>query len=45
MASGLGNRIVFAESLGNGQGAVEAKKKSPAATEVFDLIKEVEAAF
>lgn len=45
MTASLGNRIVFAEALGNGQGAVEAKKTSPAATEVFNLIKEVESAF
>lgn len=45
MSSGLGNRIVFAEALGNGLGAVEAQKRSTAAREVFDLLKEVEAAF
>ena len=45
MTSSLGNRILFAEALGNGLGAVEAKKKSTAATEVFELIKEVEDAF
>lgn len=45
MATGFGNRIVFAEALGNGLGAVEAQKRSTAATEVFALVKEVEAAF
>ncbi|MFK7761680.1 MAG: ParA family partition ATPase [Roseobacter sp.] len=45
MSAGLGNRILFAEALGNGLGAVEAKAKSPAAQEVVKLIKEVEAAF
>jgi chromosome partitioning protein len=45
MSTGLGNRILFAEALGNGLGAVEAKKKSAAAMEVFDLLKEVDSAF
>lgn len=45
MSAGLGNRILFAEALGNGLGAVEAKTKSPAATEVLNLVKEVDAAF
>ncbi len=42
MSASLGNRILFAEALGNGLGAVEAKKKSVAANEVFDLLKEVD---
>jgi chromosome partitioning protein len=41
MQAGLGNRILFAEALGNGLGAVEAKRGSAAANEVFDLVKEV----
>ncbi|MEP6267816.1 MAG: ParA family partition ATPase [Paracoccaceae bacterium] len=45
MQTGLGNRIVFAEALGNGMGAVEARKKSPATTEVFELVNEVESTF
>ncbi len=45
MTSALGNRIIFAEALGNGLGAVEAQKKSTAADEVRDLVKEVEHAF
>jgi chromosome partitioning protein len=45
MGTSLGNRILFAEALGNGLGAVEARKKSAAATEVLDLVKEVARAF
>lgn len=45
MTSSLGNRIVFAEALGNGLGAVEAQKSSPAAQEVRALLKEVQGAF
>ena len=41
MSSSLGNRIVFAEALGNGLGAIEAQKKSTAASEVKDLVAEV----
>lgn len=39
----LGNRVVFAESLGRGLGAIESQKKSAAATEVRSLAKEVAA--
>ena len=45
MASSLGNRILFAEALGNGLGVVEAKKTSAAAREVLSLIDEVTQAF
>jgi chromosome partitioning protein len=45
LPTSLGNRILFAESLGNGLGAVEAKRTSAAADEVRNLIKEVDAAF
>ena len=37
----LGNRILFAESLGKGLGAIESQKKSAAAEEVRSLAKEV----
>jgi chromosome partitioning protein len=39
--STLGNRIIYAEALGQGLGAVEAKKNSPAALEVMALADEV----
>ncbi|MEM9576700.1 MAG: ParA family partition ATPase [Pseudomonadota bacterium] len=44
MSACLGNRVLFAEALGNGLGTVEARKKSAAANEVRDLLKEVERA-
>ena len=37
----LGNRIAYAESLGQGLGVAEAKRKSPAATEATALTDEV----
>lgn len=42
LKTSLGNRIVFAEALGNGLGAIESQKKSTAAEEVRSLAKEVE---
>lgn len=39
----LGNRVVFAESLGRGLGAIESQKRSAAAAEVQSLAKEVAA--
>lgn len=41
LKSTLGNRIVYAEALGQGLGVVEAKKNSLAALEVMDLADEV----
>jgi len=37
----LGNRVVFAESLGRGLGAIESQKKSAAAAEVRSLAEEL----
>ena len=42
LQTSLGNRILFAESLGKGLGAIESQKKSAAAEEVRSLAKEVE---
>ena len=41
LQTSLGNRILFAESLGKGLGAIESQKKSAAAEEVRSLAKEV----
>jgi chromosome partitioning protein len=41
LKTSLGNRIVFAESLGQGLGAIESQKKSAAAAEVRSLVEEV----
>lgn len=40
-SSKLGNRIAFAESLGQGRGVIEAKRGSTAATEAKALAKEI----
>lgn len=42
LKTSLGNRILFAESLGQGLGAIESQKKSAAANEVRSLVEEVE---
>ena len=39
----LANRVIYADALGRGLGAVEAKKSGPAADEVRALAKEVAA--
>ncbi len=41
LQTSLGNRILFAESLGQGLGAIESQKKSAAAAEVRSLADEV----
>jgi chromosome partitioning protein len=41
LKSTLGNRVIYAETLGRGLGVVEAGKKSLAASEVMALAKEV----
>lgn len=41
LEASLGNRVVFAESLGRGLGAIESQKKSTAAAEVRSLAEEV----
>lgn len=41
LASTLGNRVIYAEALGRGLGVVEARKGSPAASEVMALTDEV----
>lgn len=41
LKTSLGNRILFAESLGQGLGAIESQKKSAAAEEVRSLADEV----
>jgi chromosome partitioning protein len=41
LKSTLGNRIIFAETLGRGLGVVEAGKNSMAASEVMSLADEV----
>jgi chromosome partitioning protein len=41
LKASLGNRVLFAESLGKGLGAIESKKTSAAAAEVRSLAEEV----
>ena len=43
LAASLANRVVYAEALGQGLGAIEAKKSGPAADEVTALLSEVSA--
>lgn len=43
LAAALSNRVVYAEALGHGLGALEAKRSAPAAAEVQALAAEVAA--
>jgi len=40
----LGNRVAYAEALGQGKAAMELAKTGPAAQEVAALVKEINAA-